>query len=274
MANWMRTGRAREAGLRTGGMPPVLMYHSVSPYQPEAFQLIVSPARFEQQMRWLRRRGLRGVSVGDLLAARRRGGGRRLVGLTFDDGYADFAEYVVPVLTSHGFTATVFVVAGRLGGDNAWSVAGPRKTLLTADEVREAATAGMEIGSHGFQHLALPTVAGAGLATETVASRDVLRQVSGQDVAGFCYPYGSIERRVIQGVKEAGYDYACAIWPSAYTGRHALPRIFIGNHDSPSRLWAKGVWYWLALSYQGPGADRIGPAAVTMARYQQPAARR
>jgi peptidoglycan/xylan/chitin deacetylase (PgdA/CDA1 family) len=274
MANRIRTGRAREAGLRTGGMPPLLMYHSVSSYQPDPFQLIVSPARFEQQMRWIRRRGLRGVSVRDLLEARRRGGGRRLVGLTFDDGYADFAECVLPVLTRHGFTATVFVVAGRLGGHNAWSVAGPRKPLLTADEVREAARAGMEIGSHGFQHVALPTVADTDLATETMASRDVLRQVSGQDVAGFCYPYGSIERRVIQGVKDAGYDYACAIWPSADTGRHALPRIFISNNDSPSRLWAKGLWYLLALSYQGPGADRVGPAAVAMARYQQPEASR
>jgi peptidoglycan/xylan/chitin deacetylase (PgdA/CDA1 family) len=246
------------------------MYHSVSPYQPDGFQLIVSPARFEQQMRWLRRMGLRGVSVRRLLEARRRGGGRRLVGLSFDDGYADFTEYVVPVLTRHGFTATVFVVAGRLGGDNAWSVAGPRKTLLTADEVRKAANVGMEIGSHGLLHVSLPTLADTELAAETAASRDLLQQVSGQDVMGFCYPYGSIERRVIQGVKDAGYHYACAIWPSAHTGRHALPRIFISNNDSPSRLWAKGLWYWLALSYQGPGAARVGPAAVSMAGYQQP----
>ncbi len=152
-------------------------------------------------------------------------------------------------------------------------VHGIAEGLLPEDAKVNRLVAGMEIGSHGFQHIALPTVPGTDLAAGTIASRDVLRRVSGQDVAGFCYPYGSIEPRVIQGVKDAGYDYACASWPSAHTGRHALRRVFISNNDSPSRLWAKGLWYWLALSYQGPGADRVGPAAVAMDRYQQPGLR-
>ena len=48
----------------------------------------------------------------ELLRARRpaRAG---LVGLTFDDGYADFVTEVLPVLRRYGFTATVFVLAGR-----------------------------------------------------------------------------------------------------------------------------------------------------------------
>ncbi len=142
-----RGGNGREGPARrgSGSMPAVLMYHSVTPYQDDPYLVTVSPARFEAQLRWLRRRGLRGVSVAELLAARERGSGHDLVGLTFDDGYADFVEHALPALTRHGCTATVFVIAGRLGGDNAWDAEGPRKPLMTARQVRQAADAGIEI---------------------------------------------------------------------------------------------------------------------------------
>ena len=79
-------------------MPVVLMYHSVTPYQEDPYLVTVSPQRFEQQMQWLRQRGLRGTSLGELLGAHRNGAARGLVGLTFDDGYVDFVTYVLPTL--------------------------------------------------------------------------------------------------------------------------------------------------------------------------------
>src|SRR2546428_843728 len=39
----------------------------------------------------------------------------RPVVLTFDDGYADFFTTAIPILQSHGFTATSFVISGRMG---------------------------------------------------------------------------------------------------------------------------------------------------------------
>lgn len=244
-------------GARLPRMPAIMMYHSVSPYQLDPYLVTVTPHRFEQQMRWLRRRGLRGVSVAELLAARQRGRARRLVGLTFDDGYVDFLEYALPVLATHRFTATVFALAGRLGGENAWDAEGPRKPLMTARQLREAADAGMEIGSHGLRHVSLPTANRATLTAETENSRAVLQAASGQQVTGFCYPYGHLNGRVVEAVAAAGYTYGCAIWRSAYTGRFALPRIYVGDFDSSWRLWAKAARYWLTWEYRGPGAGRL-----------------
>ena len=51
---------------------------------PGAYRVTVSPDRLDAQLGWLRRRGLRGVGMAELLAARARGEGRDLVGLTFD----------------------------------------------------------------------------------------------------------------------------------------------------------------------------------------------
>lgn len=250
MTGQLTHSRARYAGWAAGSMPAVLMYHSVTEYDSDPYLVTVSPGRFGQQMRWLRRRGLRGVSVAELLSARSRGAGRDLVGLTFDDGYADFTDQVLPVLKRYGFTATVFVIAGRLGGENGWDEQGPRKQLMTARQVRQAADAGIEIGSHGLRHVSLPGAAGPALTAEVENSRVVLQGVSGQPVTGFCYPYGHVDERVVEGVREAGYEYGCAIWASAHTGRLALPRTYVGDADSPWRLWAKALRHRVTWDYR------------------------
>jgi peptidoglycan/xylan/chitin deacetylase (PgdA/CDA1 family) len=257
MARPTEDERAREVGTGEGSMPVILMYHSISPYEHDPYLVTVTPARFEQQMRWLRRRGWRGASVREVLDARASGCGQQLVGLTFDDGYADFAEHALPVLHRYGFGATLYVIAGRMGADNEWDPEGPRKPLLTAQQVREVADAGIEIGSHGLRHVSLPAASADGLAEETAGSRRLLQDVSGQDVPGFCYPYGDIDGTVVDAVRAAGYDYGCAIRASDLTGQHALPRTFIGDGDSAPRLWAKGLRHWLTWGYRGPGARRL-----------------
>lgn len=254
-------------------MPFIAMYHSVEPYQQDPYLVTVSPSRFEQQLDWLSARGLRGVSVRELLEAQRsagsrsagsrpgppRGQPRNLVGLTFDDGYADFLYYALPALQRRGFGATVFAIAGWLGGENSWDAEGPRKALMTAGQLRQVAEAGIEIGSHGLTHVSLPSVADAALADETERSRRMLQEITGQEVAGFCYPYGDIDRRSLDYVRAADYGYACAIWASPLTGRHALPRTYIGDADYPLRMRAK--WVRHRLKWGMPGG--IATAAKT-----------
>jgi peptidoglycan/xylan/chitin deacetylase (PgdA/CDA1 family) len=232
-------GSAKSAGLAT--MPLVLMYHSVSPYDEDPCKVTMTPERFEQHMRWLRSRGLRGVCMADLLSARVEGRGRGLVGLTFDDGYQDFFTYAMPIVQRYGFTATAFVLAGRLGGRDDWNRPAPEKLLLTADQVRQASHSGMEIGSHGLFHVALPEADDTQLSAETAHSRAILQELLGQQIRGFCYPSGRLDRRVVNAVRTAGYDYACAIGPSPAIGRHAITRTCVHDGDTPWRLDAKRI---------------------------------
>jgi peptidoglycan/xylan/chitin deacetylase (PgdA/CDA1 family) len=215
------------------------MYHSVTAEGDDPFRITVRPHRFLAQMRWLQRRGWRGASVAEVLGARRDGSADPLVALTFDDGYADFVAEVMPVLAELGFTATVFLVAGALGGENAWDQPGPRKPLMDADAVRGAVRAGMEVGSHALTHRALPDLSGPQLRDEVLRSRAVLAEAAGVEVAGFCYPYGRVGAREVAVVQGCGYDYACAVAPGALTGRHALPRTYVGDRDGAPRLLLK-----------------------------------
>ena len=220
-----------------GRVPMVLMYHSVGPCADDPYQVTVSPERFAGQLRRLARLGVTGCSMRELLADP---GGRR-VGLTFDDGYRDFLTEALPVLTELGFTATVFVLGGRIGGDNGWEESGPRKPLLTAEEVLAVAAAGMEIGSHGLLHRELPTVPDDVLRTEVTDSRAVLADLVGVPVTGFCYPYGACGPREIAAVQAAGYDYGCAVGAPPLPRRWAFPRTYVGERDGSARLVAKYV---------------------------------
>ncbi len=225
--------------LRPRDLPTVIMYHSISPSgEPDPHRVRVHPGRLDQQLTHLRRLGLRGVSLAEALEAHGRGAGRGLVALTFDDGYADFVTHAMPVLARHGATATVYVVAGSLAGTNSWD-SGPQVPLMDADDVRTAAAAGHEVGSHSRAHVRLSQVDRALLAEEAAGSRAVLADVLGRPVPGFCYPYGDFDAEVVRAVQDAGYRYACVTDSYADPGVHTLPRFHVGNGDDALRLTAK-----------------------------------
>ncbi|MEU1280167.1 polysaccharide deacetylase family protein [Streptomyces sp. NPDC005805] len=221
--------------------PWIWMYHAVGDPTDDPYGITVGPGRLDHQLRLLRDRGLRGVTVSRLLRAHAEGRDHGLVGLTFDDGYADFTASALPVLRRHGCSATLFVLPGRTGGVNVWDPEGPRRPLLDADGIRGAARAGVEIGSHGLLHRDLTTLDDGDLREETVRSRELLRELTGTAPAGFCYPYGTFDARAADAVRAAGYAYACAIDPGPAAGPYALPRTHISHADRRGRLAVKGL---------------------------------
>lgn len=220
----------------TESTPWIAMYHSVGDCSEDPYRVTVTPDRLDHQLSWLRRRGLRGVSVSALLAAPSREG---LVGLTFDDGYADFLDHALagphaPRLRRHPLRA-----ARQTRRRQRLGPARPAQALLTADGIREAADAGVEIGSHGMTHLDLTRADDITLKSEVVESRATLEELTGAPVSGFCYPYGTLDQRAVDTVRDAGYTYACAIDPGGINGPLALPRVHIGQHDTAVRLYLK-----------------------------------
>jgi peptidoglycan/xylan/chitin deacetylase (PgdA/CDA1 family) len=225
-------------------LPPVLMYHSIScSTEPDPHRVRVVPRRLDAHLRLLCRLGLRGVSLGELVAAQARGRADGLVGLTFDDGYTDFLSHAVPALARHGMTATLYVVAGRLGGRNAWDD-GPRLDLLDADGVRAAAAAGHEIGSHTLTHVRLEGAGPDVLSSEVADSRRVLEDVTQTEIRGFCYPWGSFDEAAADAVRDAGYDHACVTGDFLPGDRWTLPRAYVAPGDTALQLGAKLARYF------------------------------
>lgn len=227
------------SAMRLRETPLILMYHAVADVPEDPNQLAVPPARFAEQMSWLQRSGLRGVSIGELTRAMSEGKAAGMVGLTFDDGYTSMLDTVAPELASKGFTGTAFIISGLLGKTNEWD-AGPVWPLLDRAGVAELAAAGVEIGSHSASHPHLAGLPARRQAAEAAASRARLEDLLSAPVRGFAYPYGSMDEAARHAVAAAGYTYACAVEaPLACLGPMALPRMYVGSRDSAARMTLK-----------------------------------
>lgn len=238
----------REFGMRL----PVLLYHHIGLLRPETTPgLTVSPERFERQVRWLARRGYTGICPVDWLRWRREGTGLpdQPILLTFDDGYADLADYAFPILRRYGFGAGVFIVTGQVGGTNAWDEARGAAILrlLTAEQIRYWATQGIEFGAHSRTHADLATLSAQELAEEVVGSRDDLASLLGSQVVSFAYPYGFHNQAIVDCVRVA-FDLAF-ITPdhgeglnNLLTDPHLLLRTMVQPGDTLLDLECRARW--------------------------------
>jgi peptidoglycan/xylan/chitin deacetylase (PgdA/CDA1 family)/GT2 family glycosyltransferase len=173
----------------------VLAYHHVGVPKPGTYpDLSVTAKRFESHMRWLHKKGYRTITPGDWLRWRRDGIAlpRKPLLLTFDDAYADLVENAFPVLERYGFTATVFVVTGHIGGTNAWDEerGSAIHPLMSAEQIRHWASAGIEFGAHTRTHPNLATISEDAVKEELSRSREELAALLGRPVTAFAYPYG------------------------------------------------------------------------------------
>lgn len=230
---------------------PVLMFHHVDdlpaggppPLHPNSY---VGRAEFASILDTLALAGATPLTLAGAVEAFTRGRlPKRSVVLTFDDGCRCFLDHALPALAARGMTATLFAVAGELGGTNRWDTpAGEREErLLDAQGLRQVAAAGFEVGSHGLHHRDLTaTPDGAELAGEAAGSRAALEAALGRPVATFCYPYGRVDARAREAVAAAGYQAAVSIRGQA--GARAgdlfsLPREIVNPGDSAFELQLK-----------------------------------
>jgi peptidoglycan/xylan/chitin deacetylase (PgdA/CDA1 family)/GT2 family glycosyltransferase/SAM-dependent methyltransferase len=193
---------------------PILMYHRVAAGgAPATARYRVSPESFEAQLRYLSESGFRSVTLGEwgrAMRARRPVPGRCVL-ITFDDGYRDFLTEAWPLLSGYGLGATLFAVAGEVGGRNRWDEGlGETLELLDWDELRGLRAEGLELGSHAWTHPRLTRLSAEDVVREAIRSRARLERELGGTVDAFAYPYGDLDPAVRRLVGACGYDYGLA----------------------------------------------------------------
>ena len=219
--------------MTSGYSIPILTYHHTEQAPPKGFamrSLWVTPSSFSTQMRWLSRLGYRGLSMSELVPYLRGEKKGKVVGITLDDGYQSNVSHALPILKQHGFSATCYVVSGRLGQHNEWDAAlGMAKAaLMSGEEMRAWVDAGMEVGSHTCSHADLSRLSLAEARHELLQSKSDLENLLQKPVTQFCYPYGHFSTEHEALVSQAGYEAAT----TTHRGRAcatdrmtALPRV-------------------------------------------------
>ncbi len=248
--------------------PVVLTYHSVVDEASEpAWKWAVSLTQFKNHLDIIDRVGARTSRIRDLSDRQHAGG--PLVILTFDDGYADNFK-AFEALRERNMVATWFVVTSDIGREASWAT-GPEtpKPMLGAEQLREMHEAGMEIGSHGCTHRALPNLDDEALERELRESRKDLEALVEGEIVSVAYPYGRYDARVLSAAGRAGYRYGCTCrtgWANAADERLEIRRLSIFNSDRPPVLARKLAFGQNEVGWGALGRYFLGRARARLSR--------
>ena len=185
---------------------PVLLYHSID---DSGSLLSISPNLFRKQMTYLKKRGYQTISLDslcDILDSDQPLPSNTVI-ITFDDGYRNLHTAALPILAEHGYTATVFLVTGCVGGQIDWVKTSdvPALSMATWDQIREMADAALEIQAHSVTHPNFLRITVDQAIREIQTSRADIESRLGKKVAFFAYPYGEFNDQIKAMLKTHGY---------------------------------------------------------------------
>lgn len=230
-------------------MRAILTWHSLD---RSGSPISVAPERFRRQVEWLAASEVRVVDVDRLLEIE---DSADAAALTFDDGFANFADQAAPVLREYGLPATVFVVTGHVGKDNRWGGREepgiPSLPLLDWDDLARLRDSGVTLASHSRTHPRLPSLDDGALESEIAGAADVMEARLGSRPHGFAYPYGEAGGLAVDAVARS-YRWACTTELKALDGAglpYRLPRIDAWYLREPARRAGWGspqfrTWLW------------------------------
>jgi len=123
-----------------------------------------------------------------------------IVALTFDDGYLEHYR-AARELYRADIPATFFLITGL----NTYN----GRKLLSAEPrlIRDIVDMGHEVGSHSHAHRDLTGLTPDEVEFECRSSKELLEDVTGRDVVGLAYPYGSFNNAV-SNIVSRYYRYA------------------------------------------------------------------
>ena len=128
------------------------MYHRVWPGLRDG--LTVTPEDLRAQWLYLRDSGYECLTLTRFLAIMR-GEGKppaKSFLLTFDDGYRNNLDYVLPLLKEFGWEATIFIIAGTLDGSMSPDEDHEAAKKLSIEELESMAGPNIQLGLHGYHH--------------------------------------------------------------------------------------------------------------------------
>jgi peptidoglycan/xylan/chitin deacetylase (PgdA/CDA1 family) len=118
------------------------------------------------------------------------------ISITFDDGNASDCLVALPELSKRQLQASFFVCAGRIG----------MKNYLDSSMIKELLSAGMNIGSHGMDHLDWRTLNSERLEVEIVEARKRIEDAGQTPVKIVAIPFGAYNGRILKRLNRESWD--------------------------------------------------------------------
>jgi peptidoglycan/xylan/chitin deacetylase (PgdA/CDA1 family) len=167
---------------------PILMYHKISTSHEDS--LTVSAAHLDSQFAYLKAQGYESISFADLKAAQNKERSLPLkpVILTFDDACLHTYELASPILSKHGFKATIFLPVAFIGKTNVWDDGA--EPLMSYDLIRQLAGSRIEFGLHSYRHENYARYSAEQMEADIFDCVRTLEENGCTFTRVFAYPYG------------------------------------------------------------------------------------
>lgn len=202
----------------------ILVYHHVCPleniparqFPQEGWRYTITPDGLERQLIALRERGFRFVDFDRYLSFAEP---NQLL-VTFDDGWRDAFDYALPILERLQIPATFFLITSGMPGV-------PADRHMSPTQIRQLLRSGMTIGAHTQSHQTLDVLPLEVARKEIVGSKTRLEEWTNEPIRYFAYPFGRFNPRLMEMVREAGFQAACGAqgwWANNESCRYRLHR--------------------------------------------------
>ncbi|GAD00356.1 polysaccharide deacetylase family protein [Agarivorans albus] len=230
---------------------PIIMYHRVinDDSQHGVYGTYVTEERLEEHFQTIKAMGLTPITFKELAKIgleHRFDHGKRYIILTFDDGYQDNYDLLLPLLKKYQFKAVIYAVSGT--DHNQWDASHPTKPdqrfeLMSPETMRDIDRSGfVEIGGHTLNHPKLAELSEPEQQHQIEQNKKDLESLLGRELTTFAYPYGNHSQQTKQLAKQAGYAYTVAT-DSGPIGLHQdlqqIRRIVMFPSTTKFGLWRK-----------------------------------
>ena len=206
---------------------PIISYHR---FGKGRGRVSVTREQFTQQMEFLKQHGYQAISLQDLVdfLQAEKAIPRRSVVLTIDDGYKSVYEIAFPILAKYGFPATIFIYSDYIG-----------KGGLNWGQMKEMEASGLiTFQAHSKTHANLTVRSEIEpieqyqnrLKDEVRIPENPLEKRMASKVFGFAYPFGAVNRMVVDELRKEGYELGATVHRGAnpfFTNPYLLRRTMI-----------------------------------------------
>lgn len=165
----------------------ILMYHQVLP-QSIAYKndLIVTVENLEEQLIYIKN-NFKTVFFKDLEASK---SVENKIILTFDDGYYNNLQYLIPLLEKHQLKATIFIPTEFIQNN----LNGEERVYMNFDEIKSLNPDLVEIALHSHSHKNFSQMTLSEAETDLLKNIEVLEQNEINFTKVLAYPYGKFPK--------------------------------------------------------------------------------
>lgn len=218
---------------------PVLTYHSISPEGP------VTPEVFERHLSVLKKFGFQSIGGEELkrLLNGEKRKKKRVLAITFDDGFLDNWTIACPLLEKYGFHAIFFVITSRVasGGKGCWPWTRSKgidrtcsvEMYMSWDELKEIERLGLgDVHSHTHSHRHFFRDLNGCKREEDLrwlsedikrSKREIEKHLGSREVF-LCWPGGEYDSRTMESAENLGFH-------TFFTTEDAVNRVGSGTRE-------------------------------------------